>query len=61
VGPAPPGTHCTIDLPHVKHYRDLESFLEDDEIKLVMICTAPDTHAELAIACLNAGKNGVYP
>lgn len=35
---------------------DLEKILSDDEISAVLICSTHDTHAELAIACLEAGK-----
>ena len=58
VGLSPPGSHCTIDYPEAKHYQDLDKFLADKGIDLVLICTGPETHAELAIACLNAKKHG---
>ena len=42
-------------VPHaVKDYREI---LEDKEIKAVSVCTPNDTHAQIAIDCLNAGKN----
>lgn len=36
---------------------DYKTILEDDEIEAVSICTPNDTHAPIAIACLNAGKH----
>ena len=38
-------------------YERLEDFLADKDIELVFICTPNNVHAELSIACLNAGKN----
>jgi predicted dehydrogenase len=46
----PRGQHCTVDFP--------ETFFTDEEIELVVICTGPATHAELALQAINAGKNG---
>jgi len=37
-------------------YSSLEKFLKQD-LDLVFVCTPNDVHAELCIACLNAGKN----
>lgn len=36
---------------------DYRAILEDDEVEAVSICTPNDTHAPIAIACLNAGKH----
>lgn len=36
---------------------DFREILEDKEVEVVSICTSNDTHAPIAIACLNAGKN----
>lgn len=41
----------------LKAYTQLDAFLADPQINLVFVCTPNDVHAELAIACLNAGKN----
>lgn len=38
-------------------YDKLDEFLANPEINLVFVCTPNDVHAELSIACLNAGKN----
>lgn len=36
---------------------DFTKILDDEEIEAVSICTPNDTHALIAIACLNAGKH----
>ncbi|QQE77910.1 Gfo/Idh/MocA family protein [Alicyclobacillus sp. SO9] len=36
---------------------DYKTIIEDRSIDLVSICTPPSTHAEIAIACLEAGKH----
>lgn len=41
----------------LKAYDDLQAFLDHPDISLVFVCTPNDVHAELSIACLNAGKN----
>ena len=38
-------------------YDRLEDFLADERISLVFICTPNNVHAQLAIACLQAGKH----
>ncbi len=38
-------------------YNNLEDFLSNEEISLVIICTPNDVHKELSIKSLNAGKN----
>ncbi len=38
-------------------YDRLDEFLADDRFSLVYICTPNDVHAQLAIACLEAGKH----
>ena len=38
-------------------YDCLEDFLADERISLVFICTPNNVHAQLAIACLQAGKH----
>jgi predicted dehydrogenase len=40
-----------------KSYVDYRSLLADEEIDAVSICTWNNSHAEIAIAALNAGKN----
>lgn len=36
---------------------DFRKILHDDEVKAVSICTPNDTHAQISIECLNAGKH----
>ena len=50
--------HCSVDYPKCKHYEDLDKFLQDPEIELVVVTTRDDSHAEISIKALNAGKNG---
>lgn len=55
---APPGSHCTTDLPHIKHYREADDFFADSDIDLVVVATHIDTHALFAERALLAGKHG---
>ncbi|MDO8684531.1 MAG: Gfo/Idh/MocA family oxidoreductase [Armatimonadota bacterium] len=47
------------DFPNFRTYTDPSKMLEDDGIDLVVIITPHNTHADLAIQCLNAGKHVV--
>ena len=38
-------------------YDSLEAFLARPDMTLVFVCTPNNVHAQLAIACLKAGKN----
>ena len=38
-------------------YDDYNQLLNDPEIRLVSVCVPPSIHAEISIACLNAGKH----
>src|SRR5690242_2083947 len=42
-------------VPHTK--ADFREILGDKEVEAVSLCTPNDTHAPIAIACLEAGKN----
>jgi scyllo-inositol 2-dehydrogenase (NADP+) len=44
---------------NVRGYADLDEVLADPEIRLVVIATPHDTHAEMAIKVLDAGKDCV--
>lgn len=57
-GQQPEKPHCTIDFPDVKHYQDVNEFLNDPEIELVSVVTGNDGHIPLAEQTLLAGKNG---
>jgi predicted dehydrogenase len=54
----PKGSHCTVDFPHIKHYRTAEDFFADAEIEFVVVATHADTHASFAEQALRAGKHG---
>ncbi|ORX38075.1 oxidoreductase [Kockovaella imperatae] len=47
------------DYPNCKHYHDFDKFLADENIELVVVTTRDDSHADLSIAALEAGKNVV--
>ena len=46
-----------FDPAEVRAYADPEEFFADPDIELVSICTHTDTHVDLAIAALEAGKH----
>ena len=46
-----------FDPREVKGYREARGILADPRVKLVSICTHTDTHVDLAIAALEAGKH----
>lgn len=46
-----------IELPATAYTENIHTILQDEEIKLVSICTPPSTHYELAKICLENGKN----
>ncbi|OAL24368.1 hypothetical protein AYO22_05744 [Fonsecaea multimorphosa] len=53
------GSHCTVDYPDTKHYRNADEFFADKDIDVVIVCSKQDTHAEYAEKALNAGKHVV--
>ena len=55
-----PGSHCTVDLPGVRHHRTSEAFFADKDIDLVVVATRNDTHVEFAEKALLAGKHGEH-
>lgn len=55
---SPKGSHCTVDLPNIKHYRTAEDFFADKNIDLVVVATHTDTHASFAKQAVEAGKHG---
>jgi hypothetical protein len=56
--PVPGKPHCTVDFPDCTHYTEIEAFLQDKDIELVVILTQHDTHAEYSEKALLAGKHG---
>jgi predicted dehydrogenase len=59
--PAPTGNLAaqasTFDTTGLRRYTDAAALLADPAIHLVSICTPTDSHVELALAALAAGKN----
>ena len=45
--------------PNAKSYGTIDEVIADDAIRLVVLATPHDTHAELAIKAMNAGKHVV--
>jgi predicted dehydrogenase/type 1 glutamine amidotransferase len=45
------------DFPESRTYTDLNEFLNDKEVELVIVITPHNTHKDLAIASLTKGKN----
>jgi predicted dehydrogenase len=52
------GTHCTVDFPHVAHYRTADDFFANSDIDFVVVASHADTHASFAQKALNSGKHG---
>jgi predicted dehydrogenase len=46
-----------LDMSQVKAYRSVDDLLADPAVQLVDICSPTNTHPELAIAALRAGKH----
>jgi predicted dehydrogenase len=47
------------DFPGIETYTDFTEMLNQSEVNLIAIITPHNTHAELALECLKAGKNVV--
>src|SRR5437879_612052 len=45
------------ESPNARRYSEPGELLADSELNAVAICTPPQTHAELALAALAAGKH----
>jgi len=53
-----PGTPVPIEgAPSARFVTHLDAVLADPEVDIVSICTPTPTHADLAISCLEAGRN----
>lgn len=46
-----------FDPQRVRGYTDLDAFLSDQRVRLVIVCTHTDSHVDVALACLAAGKH----
>lgn len=57
---AAPGSHCTVDLPGIRHHRTADDFFADDEVAFVVVATRTDTHALFAEKALLSGKHGTH-
>jgi predicted dehydrogenase len=55
---APPGSHCTVDFPNVRHHRTSDAFFADADIDLVVVATSTASHASLGKLALQAGRHG---
>jgi scyllo-inositol 2-dehydrogenase (NADP+) len=47
------------DFPQVKPYESSEAFSADKEVNLVIVATPPDSHAEMCLQMMEAGKHVV--
>jgi predicted dehydrogenase len=47
------------DWPRAQNYADVSTMLEDSDLDLAVVITPHESHAELAIQCLEAGKHVV--
>ncbi|KZL81440.1 oxidoreductase domain-containing protein [Colletotrichum incanum] len=54
---APSGSHCKVDIPNIRHYRNAEDFFADHDTQLIVVATHTDTHALYAELALRAGKH----
>ncbi|KAI4593357.1 hypothetical protein KJ359_009888 [Pestalotiopsis sp. 9143b] len=54
---APPGSHCTVDFPTIRHHRTAEDFFADANIDLVVVATSNPSHAPMAKMALEAGRH----
>ncbi|KAL4935782.1 hypothetical protein BDV06DRAFT_233950 [Aspergillus oleicola] len=59
ISTAQPGSHCTVDLPGIRHYRTPDEFFADKGTEIVVVATHLDTHALFAEGALLAGKHVV--
>ena len=48
---------ASFDPAHVRGYERPEDLLADPEVDLVSLCTPTDTHVDLALAAIEAGKH----
>lgn len=45
------------EFPGVAVHEGLDSMLDDDAVDIVVVATPPNSHADIALACLRAGKH----
>ena len=56
-----PDDDASKDWPSIKLYRSAEELVKDDNVHVVVVTTAPDSHLPLAKLALLAKKNGMSP
>lgn len=54
------GPSCLNDFPDAVRYATMEDMLKDPDVELVVIVTPAESHAQLCIQSLEAGKNGKH-
>ena len=54
-----PEDDAAMDHPGIKSYRSTEEMLEDSNVDVVVVTTAPDSHFQLTKAALESGKHGM--
>ncbi|KAK8844516.1 hypothetical protein IAR55_006362 [Kwoniella newhampshirensis] len=52
-----PAPSCKDDYPDAIRYSSMEDMLKDEKVELVVVVTPGESHAELCIQSLEAGKN----
>ncbi|MDZ4814941.1 MAG: Gfo/Idh/MocA family oxidoreductase [Verrucomicrobiota bacterium] len=50
---------ATEDFPHIETYSTVEEMLKKSEANIITIITPHNTHADIALKCLRAGRNVV--
>lgn len=53
-----PGDDAEKDHPGIKSYRSVDDLVKDDQVHLVIVTTAPESHLPLAKQALQAKKHG---
>jgi predicted dehydrogenase len=48
------------DHPSIKSYRSVDELINDDQVHVVIVTTAPESHVELAKKAINAKKHGEF-
>ncbi|EXJ66123.1 oxidoreductase [Cladophialophora psammophila CBS 110553] len=56
-----PDDDASKDWPNIKAYRSTEEMVNDDQVHVIVVTTAPESHLELAKAALLANKHGIHP
>ena len=54
------GDDASVDHPGATPYRTAEELVQDANVELVVVTTAPDSHYRLTKLALEAGKHGMF-